>query len=504
MPLRSSILLLLLPLLLGGNGGGAMFFYPSPQAALLEHLLIDHGGARAANFSAAVSPCTNYVTEVGEPSRNSGRTTAAQWLRVAEAGAITGGIDASIGFETARAENKGSAFDGSFTFWRPFVNEYVSMSDLIALGTVMSVHLCGGKAIPYRPGRIDALHADPTTGVPEPETGVDETLEEFGRAGFNKQDFIALTACGHSLGSVHHGGFPEVVGPGAVTPTNTNGGSNFDSTRGAFDPLVVHEYIDSTGSRGGPLVTSFNETARSDLRLYESDGNQTMRSLYDMTTEAFQDTCAELLGRMIDTVPSGVQLRDTITPMAIKPINVLWGAPTIPKVVTLSSGNFVTSLRPEPEKGCTAYGMSNTYFYPFSIPSSAIGDATSFAVSGDNMTAQTFPISRAGRPFFVPSMSSATGISASFTVASAADSGLEEEVLVVQVAAPIEQPLTLAPKIVTATVNLTTTDDTRSGFRFCKGSYDVHQQVTGAISLTLTQAGETLDHLLLGAGVAGW
>ncbi|KAK8088521.1 heme peroxidase [Apiospora hydei] len=511
---QPNLLFLLLPALLA-SGGGAMFFYPDPQASLLEHLLVDHGGARATNFSAAISPCTNYVTEVGEPSRNSGRTTAAQWLRVAfhdfvtadtttAAGTITGGIDASIGFETARAENKG-------------------MSDLIALGTVMSVHLCGGKAIPYRPGRIDALHADPTTGVPEPETGVDETLEEFGRAGFNRQDAIALTACGHTLGSVHHGGFPEVVGPEAVTPTNTNGGSNFDSTRGAFDPLVVHEYIDSTGSRGGALVTSFNETARSDLRLYESDGNQTMRGLYDMTTEAFQDTCAELLGRMIDTVPSGVRLRDAIAPMAIKPVNVtwdfngetdrlvlsgniriLWGAPTVTKVVTFSSGDLVTSLSPEPEKRYTAYGMSDTYFYPFSIPGSAIGDATSFTVSGDNLTTQTFPISRAGQTFFVPSMSTATGTSASFTVASSTDSGLGEERLAVQVAAPVAQPLTLAPKIVTATVNLIKAEDTKSGFQFWKGSYDVYQQVTGAISLTLTQGGETLDHLLLGAGVAGW
>lgn len=131
-------LLLALFLLTASNGGAAMFFYPTPQVSLLEHLLVDHWGARASNFSAAITPCTNYVTEVGEPSRNSGRTTAAQWLRVAfhdfvtadtttaGAGIVTGGIDASIGFETARAENKGSAFNDSFIFWRPFVNEHIS------------------------------------------------------------------------------------------------------------------------------------------------------------------------------------------------------------------------------------------------------------------------------------------------------------------------------------------------------------------------------------------
>jgi len=135
---RCTIIFLLLVLVASNGGAAAMFFYPNPQVSLLEHLLVDHWGAHASNFSAAITPCDNYVTEVGEPSRTSGRTTAAQWLRVAfhdfvtadttsgGAGTVTGGIDSSIGFETSRAENKGSAFNDSFTFWRPFVNEYVS------------------------------------------------------------------------------------------------------------------------------------------------------------------------------------------------------------------------------------------------------------------------------------------------------------------------------------------------------------------------------------------
>lgn len=73
------------------------------------------------------------------------------------------------------------------------------MADLVALGTVMSVNLCGGKYIPYRPGRIDAKQADPTTGVPEPGTDLEETLAQFERAGFEQKDSIALTACGHTM-----------------------------------------------------------------------------------------------------------------------------------------------------------------------------------------------------------------------------------------------------------------------------------------------------------------
>jgi hypothetical protein len=115
------------------NASTAMFYYPNVQTSLLEHILVDNWGAYASNFSSAITPCTNYVTEIGEPSLNSGRTSAAQWLRVAfhdfitaDVTAQSGGIDASIGFETFREENKGSAFNDSFTFWRPFVNEYIS------------------------------------------------------------------------------------------------------------------------------------------------------------------------------------------------------------------------------------------------------------------------------------------------------------------------------------------------------------------------------------------
>jgi hypothetical protein len=206
----------------------------------------------------------------------------------------------------------------------------------VALGTVMSNNLCGGKLMPYRPGRIDATAADPTTGVPAPETDLDETLEFFERAGFNKADSIALTACGHTLGSVHHGGFPEVVDNSTVSPTNTNGGANFDSTRGVFDPLVVQEYLAWTGQNGGPLVTSFNETSRSDLRLYDSDGNATMEALLAQGG-GFLDTCTDLLGRAMNTVPSHVELQGAIEAMSVKPVNVTFDFDSEGKTVLAGS-----------------------------------------------------------------------------------------------------------------------------------------------------------------------
>jgi hypothetical protein len=111
----------------------AASYYPNPSTSLLEHILVSNFGAYSSNFSTAITPCTNYVSQTGSLGANSGRTTAAQWLRVffhdfvtANVSAGTGGVDASIGFETARAENSGSAFNDSFAFWRPYVQDGVA------------------------------------------------------------------------------------------------------------------------------------------------------------------------------------------------------------------------------------------------------------------------------------------------------------------------------------------------------------------------------------------
>ena len=184
----------------------AAFFYPDPQTSLLEHILVDWHGAYSSGFSFAITPCSNYVSG----AQTLGRETAAQWLRVAFHDFVTahvdegtGGMDASIGFETLREEDSGSAFNDSLTFFRPFVNSKVSMADLIALSVSASVGNCGGPQIPIRGGRIDATEAG-YFGVPAPETDLETTLEFFANAGFNQVDSIGLTACGHTMGSVHH------------------------------------------------------------------------------------------------------------------------------------------------------------------------------------------------------------------------------------------------------------------------------------------------------------
>ncbi|KAF5366138.1 hypothetical protein D9757_010957 [Collybiopsis confluens] len=337
----------LLVLLSAASGLGS-YVWPNHLYEELEHLLVDQEGFnRGGYFKRAITPCTHYVNG----DQTLGRMSAAQWLRTAFHDYATanihdgtGGVDASIGWETDRPENVGSAFNDSMSFFAPFVNKHVSMADMIALSVVTSVGVCSSPNIhiPFRGGRIDASEGG-TFGVPEPETDIDTTLAQFAQTGFNQKDAIGLTACGHTLGNVHHGGFPQVVGPEAVMPNNTGGGVHFDSTVDIFDVFVASEYLDGVGQRGGmsqhspavsvrsltihgfklegPLVTTANVTVRSDLRIYMSDNNATMKDL-STSQEYFVAQCVSLFTRMLETVPSRTTLSDVISPLEVKPINV--------------------------------------------------------------------------------------------------------------------------------------------------------------------------------------
>lgn len=117
----------------------ATLHYPDPLTSRLEHLLVDTDGAFSGRFKDAITPCSNYVS--GEQTL--GRQTSAQWLRVAFHDFVTGhvdegtgGMDASIGFETLRSEDSGSAFNDSFAYWAPFVDSRTSsVSSWLLFGT---------------------------------------------------------------------------------------------------------------------------------------------------------------------------------------------------------------------------------------------------------------------------------------------------------------------------------------------------------------------------------
>ncbi|KAF9264017.1 heme peroxidase [Marasmius fiardii PR-910] len=287
----------------------------------LEDIMYLQAGMFRRGFHDGVSPCSF------SPSRSPSRNGAAEWLRTAFHDAIThdkstglGGLDASLRFELDREENRGNEeLNSTFGFFSGYQTIRSSMADLLALGVYTSVRECGGPVIPFRAGRIDATTVN-EKGVPEPTTDLETTKEQFAKAGFNDADMIAMVACGHTLGGVHANNFPEI--------TNSSQ-APFDSSEAKFDNAVATEYF--TGNTTNPLVVGPHAT-NSDMRIFSessirpfcenrcSDNNATMRTLTDPDT--FKSTCASILQRMIDTVPSSVTLTDPILPVDIKPTSV--------------------------------------------------------------------------------------------------------------------------------------------------------------------------------------
>jgi hypothetical protein len=307
-----------------------------------------------------------------------------------------------------------------------------------------------------------------------------------------------------------------VVDETFVTPNNTNGGSNFDTTRGVFDPNVLGEYLHWTGNKGGPLVTSHNDTMNSDLRLYESDKNATMRALFAQGT-GFLDTCVDLMGRAIDTVPAGVQLGEPINPIPVKPINVTYdfaadgelimsgkirmlttsdAAP--PTSLTLRTSGHDTELVPEPETGSSVFGR--TIYFPFSLSGPSIRNASSFSVSSSTISEHVFQYD--SQTFIVPSLTSFKANVINSTVAISKLNDCQKFKL--SISAPLTQQGTLAPKLSETFVELKGATGSGKDYRVCSAVGVLHGVPTGLVTVKLLVGENVVDTLLINGGNAGW
>ncbi|KAF9470970.1 heme peroxidase [Pholiota conissans] len=287
------------------------YHWPSPQYDALESFLWEGGDNRVGEVvSNLVDGCRNRAAAPGS-------SIAAEWLRFAYHDAAThnitdgtGGLDASIYYELDRPENIGDGQVQTSLDFRFTATKYVSRADIIALGAVWGVAACGGPVIKYKGGRKDAV-GPRAPGVPEPNQDLATHVEKFRLQGFNATEMIQLVACGHSFGGVRSVDFPDVVKPNASAPGGI-GLARFDTTE-KYDPAVVTEFLD--GTTQNPLVVS-NVTLASDLRIFSSDGNATMKNM--ATASSFADTCSSMLERMINTVPSDTQLTDEIQLLPVK------------------------------------------------------------------------------------------------------------------------------------------------------------------------------------------
>ncbi|KAJ6574935.1 heme peroxidase [Mycena capillaripes] len=296
--------------------------YPNPQLDALDTLRWDQVGFNSPGITAFVAPCDFFFID----AHASGRSDAADWIRTAyhdmathNVNDGTGGMDASIRFaeEQSRPENVGDGFANTLNVLTVNANRYVSIADVLAVGAIMAFENCGGPEISFRGGRVDADGPN-TPGVPEPQDGLDSHIAAFARQGFTQTEMISLVACGHSFGGVQHDLFPDVV-PDLQDPTNSQSVQHFDSTFTTFDNNVASEYI--AGTTQNPLIVGLNDTKNSDKRIFSSDQNATMLSFAN-SPELFASTCSSLIARMVDTVPSGVQLTEVVTPLPVKPTNL--------------------------------------------------------------------------------------------------------------------------------------------------------------------------------------
>jgi hypothetical protein len=237
----------------------------------------------------------------------------------------------------------------------------------------------------------------------------------------------------------------------------------------------------------------------------------------------FLDTCVDLMGRTMDTVPSGVHLGPPIDAMAVKPINVtfdfdsagklklsgnirlLTAAGSLPpSSMTIHISNYSNELTPEATTGNSVFGRlgsnygTSTYF-PFSISGAHSQHATSFLVTTSDVP-RSFDIS--SETFIVPSLTTMLGSIVNVTVAVLPIRTCEA--LSIQVAVPFPQQGTLAPRIDRTSIASLQTAGIVDEYTLCSGSMTLEGSPTGLVTLEVTAEKQTLDTYLLNGGMSGW
>ncbi|KAH8887236.1 heme peroxidase [Thozetella sp. PMI_491] len=290
------------------------YVWPNEKNDQIESILYEQSNG----VVSGVRGCTGGAV-AGAP----GRSTAAEWLRnayhdmaTADIGVGTGGMDASIVFESARDENKGKAFSETRAQFTGLQTTRSSLSDLFALAAIVSIASCsnGTVLIPMRPGRVDATSPGPS-GVPRPEEDLPSHTASFQRQGFNVTEMIALVACGHTIGGVHGVDFPDIVPITNDDPSDDNT-VTFDTTTDIFDNNVAKQFVANVSQN--PLAFGSNITTRSDFRIFNADGGNTIGNMAK-SNDFFISTCATVLEKMLNTAPKEVVLGRPIEPLLVKP-----------------------------------------------------------------------------------------------------------------------------------------------------------------------------------------
>ena len=289
----------------------AVSTWPAPTDEL-EDLIYLNTGYRSTGFANAVTPCAKGLS----PSR----VTAAEWLRTAFHDAISGniytgegGLDGSIAWETDTLENEGVFAIDSVKAWANYVSDLTSLSDVIAAGTYALTRSCSNISVAVRGGRVDATEAGPVGFVPQPQNAVGIFRNQFARMGLDDKGMVQFVACGHTIGGVHGADHPEITDRAIAA---------FDSSVSLLDNSIAVEFV--RNSTSNPLVVgkSVTNNRNSDFKVFsQADNNATIRALA-ADASLFASACQSIFQKMIDFVPSGVDLSDPITPYEVKPYDL--------------------------------------------------------------------------------------------------------------------------------------------------------------------------------------
>ncbi|KAI9202701.1 heme peroxidase [Polychytrium aggregatum] len=287
-----------------------------PDLDILEDMLVDPTSSHGPTpFLQSIRICMWHDdgpsdgTGGDNPSLSVGAhmTAAAEWVRTAFHDAATynkndrsGGLDGSVQFEGTREENLSNLKDSGVPFNVEFFRQYmapgVSLADIIALAAVASVKVCSGPAVPYKYGRVDATAANEPNLVPLETEHVDKQMDKFARMNFTKEEAIAMVACGHTLGRVHHHNKPKLV------PSNKYYTGFFDDSYARFDNNIAKNYVNGGGNIVNPLANPDGPRelgAMSDADLFASDKNVTIKRLAKSSTY-FAATCQRVFDKMIN------------------------------------------------------------------------------------------------------------------------------------------------------------------------------------------------------------
>jgi hypothetical protein len=171
-----------------------------------------------------------------------------------------------------------------------------------------------------------------------------------------------------------------------------------------------------------------------------------------------------------------------------------------PSSVTVSIANQAFEFSAEEDTGTSVFGSGGSSYgtatyYPFSISGGVARNATSFSIQGKSFSIQS-------EVFISPSDTSISGDTLNVSVAVLPTTGCED--VKAEVAVPVTQQGTLAPKIITQDLSVTDTAKNLDGYNICKGATRLAQVPRGAVTVKILKDAETVDTFLVSGPAAGW